>query len=129
MGLVRAYEKRLTLPFEWRLAGYEIIDCQGKFVAPVYDLLCNGESGDVRYLIAEIGGTVGISGRKVLLPKAILMRAGSGQVITSATLEYILESPPVDDPENPTSGEEKAILGHYGQKAGKESAGEEDQGK
>jgi len=113
MNWTLAFKKNLRLPFEWKLAGYDIIDSEDKFVSRVVDLLCEEETKMVRYLIGEIGGLMGISGKKVLIPASLITRAGSGQVIAAATLEMIQGSPPVDDPENPTSEEESAIFSHY----------------
>ncbi|MFQ5432156.1 MAG: PRC-barrel domain-containing protein [Nitrospinota bacterium] len=113
MNWALAFKKNLPLPFEWKLAGYDIIDSEDKFVSRVVELLCEEETKIVRYLIGDIGGLMGISGKKVLVPANLVTRAGSGQVIASTTLEMILDSPPVYDPENPTSEEESAIFSHY----------------
>jgi hypothetical protein len=110
---VCAFRGNIFLPYEWKLAGYDLIDAQDKYVSRVNDLLCEKETGKIRYLLAEIGGLMGISGKKVLVPASLLTRAGTGQVIASATLESIQDSPPLDDPENPTRDEEAAIFAHY----------------
>jgi len=116
MNWVRAFKNKVALPFEWRLWGYEIIDSQEKFVAPVLDLLVEKETGRVRYILAEIGGLLSIKGRMVVIPDCILTRAGSGQAVASATLEYIQDSPLIDDPDNITREEEEALYSHYGYK-------------
>ncbi len=113
MNWALAFKKNLPLPFEWKLAGYDIIDSEDKFVSRVVDLLCEEESKTVRYLIGEVGGLMGISGKMVLIPASLVTRAGSGQVIAAATLETIMSSPPVHDPENPTGEEESAVFLHY----------------
>lgn len=126
MGLVRGFRDGVNLPFEWRVKGYDVADSQEKFVAPVYDILCDGENGSVRYVIVEIGGMLGISGRKVLLPPAMLVRAGSGQMVTSVTLEQIMDSPAVLSVEDPTRSEEKAIFAYYNLKPYWAAAGMKD---
>lgn len=116
MNWVRAFRDHVNLPFEWRLAGYEVVDDQENFVSRVVDLLCEEESGKVRYLLGEIGGAMGIVGKKVLIPVSILTRTGSGQVVASAALENIQDSPMIDDAENPSRDEESAIFNHFGLK-------------
>jgi len=80
------------------------------------DLLVEKETGRVRYILAEIGGLLSIKGRMVVIPDCILTRAGSGQAVASATLEYIQDSPLIDDPDNITREEEEALYSHYGYK-------------
>lgn len=108
-----AFKENLALPFAWKLAGYNLIDFDDKFVSRVVELLCEEESEKVRYLIGDVGGLMGIAGKKVLVPASLLTRAGSGQVIVSTTLEMIQSSPPINNPESPTREEESAIFAHY----------------
>ena len=114
MNWVRAFRDNVSLPFEWHVNGFNVIDDQENIISKVIDLLCEEETGTVRYLIAELGGLMGISGRKVLLPVEILTRAGSGQVIVSTAREKIQDSPVINDVENPSRDEESAIQYHYG---------------
>ena len=93
-----------------------MVDDQENYVSRVVDLLCEEESGTVRYLLGEIGGVMGIAGKKVLIPAAILTRTGSGQVVASAALENIQDSPAIADVENPSRDEESAIFNHFGLK-------------
>ena len=116
MNWVRAFRDHVHLPFEWRLAGYELVDDQENYVSRVVDLLCEEESGKVRYLLGEIGGVMGIAGKKVLIPAAILTPTGSGQVVVTAALENIQDSPSIGDVENPSRDEESAIFSHFGLK-------------
>lgn len=113
MNWTLAFKQNIQLPFEWKLGGYNIIDFEDKFVSRVADLLCEEDSGKVRYVVGDIGGLMGIAGQKVLLPVNLITRAGSGQVIASTTLEMIQSSPPIKNPENPTRKEESAIFAHY----------------
>ncbi|MEE8484172.1 MAG: PRC-barrel domain-containing protein [Nitrospinota bacterium] len=111
---IRAFKKSIELSFEWRLAGYNVIDTEGNTVAPVLDLLCDEDSRKPRYLMAEIGGLMGIQGKVVLLPIGMLTRAGSGQVIANSTREQMQQAEPLDDPDNPKRREEEKIFIHYG---------------
>ena len=113
MNWTLAFKNNLRLPFEWKLAGYNLIDSEDKFVSQVVDLLCEEETGKVQYLVGDIGGLMGISGKKVLVPASLLTRAGSGQVVAATTLEMIMSAPPMDNPENPTRDEESALYLHY----------------
>ncbi len=116
MNWVSGFKDKADLPFEWRVYGFNVIDDQENIISRVIDLLCEEETGRVRYLIAEIGGFMGISGRKVLIPVDILTRAGSGQIVASIAREKIQDSPSVVDHENPTRDEESKIQYHYGQR-------------
>ncbi len=113
MSLTRAFRDGVDLPFEWRIRGYDVVDSQEKLVASVYDVICDVESGSACYVMVEIGGMLGISGRKVLLPTAMLVRAGSGQMVAGVTLERIMDSPAIENSENPTRDEEKKIFDYY----------------
>ncbi len=114
MNGIRAFKKAIELSFEWRLAGYNVIDIEGNTIAPVLDLLCEEDGHKPRYLMAEIGGLMGIQGKVVLLPVGMLTRAGSGQVIANSTREQIQQAELLDDPDNPNRREEEKIFIHYG---------------
>ena len=109
----RAFQNGIPLPFEWHLQRYEVLDSKGKPVAPVLDLLYDEKAGKVRYVMIEIGGAVGISGKKVLLAPGLLTRAGSGQLLCEVPMEIIEEAPPVEDENSPTREEEKAIYDYF----------------
>ncbi|MBI5178033.1 MAG: PRC-barrel domain-containing protein [Nitrospinae bacterium] len=111
--MIRAFQKEITLPFEWRLQHYEVVDSRGKVVAPVLDLLYDDAAKAVRYVMIEVGGAVGISGKRILMPPDLFTRAGSGQLLCEASTELIGDAPPIENAEHPTPEEEKAIFDYF----------------
>jgi hypothetical protein len=109
----RAFQNEIPLPFEWHLQRYEVVDSKGKSVAPVLDLLYDEKAKAVRYVMIEVGGAVGISGKKVLLMPELLTRAGAGQMLCEVSEQIIEEAPSPEDPEHPTREEEKAIYEYF----------------
>lgn len=129
MAWLRAFKSGTTLPLEWSVSGCELIDCVEEPVAPVFDLLCEEETGKIRYLIIELGGFLGITGRRVMLPLDLLKRAGMGQVVSNCTLKEIQDAPIADDHENPSMGEELEVFAHFGIKPYWERVGEKSVGR
>ncbi len=111
--MIRAFKNEVELPLEWRIQRYDVIDNKGKFVAPVQDLLWDPEAREVRYVMLEIGGVMRIAGKRLLVPPALFIRAGSGQVQALVAQEDIMDAPAPEDHEHPKRGEEEAIFDYF----------------
>ncbi len=111
--MIRAFKSDTNLPFEWRIRRFDVIDSTGKTVAPVLDLLYDPEARDVRYVMVEIGGLLRISGKRLLIPASLFIRAGSGQVQVLVSQEMLASSPAPEDAENPTRSEEEAVFSYF----------------
>lgn len=116
MGWLRVFKDNVAVSFEWRLKGFELIDRQEQFVAPVLELLYDEESGEVRYVTARLGGLLSIEGKGLLLPVDIIIKGGSGTLVVDAPLEHIGDTPSVENLENPGREEEELVFRHYGVK-------------
>ncbi len=111
--MIRAFQKNVPLPFEWRLQRYEVVDARGKVVSLVLDLLYDEKEKAVRYVITEIGGGPGVSGKRVLLPVEIVERAGNGILLCEVDEDRLMALPPLENRENPTRADERRIYDHF----------------
>ncbi len=111
--MIRAFQKNVPLPFEWRLQRYEVVDARGKVVSLVFDLLYDEKAKAVRYVITEIGGGPGVSGKRVLLPVEIVERAGAGILLCGVDEDRLMTLPPLENRENPTRADERRIYEHF----------------
>ena len=111
--MIKAFEKNISLPFEWRLQRYEVIDSRGKSVAPVRDLLYDDVAKAPRYVLIEIGGGIGVSGKMVLLPVEIIERGGNGLLLCEVSEEDMMGFPILKNSENPTRRDEERIFEHF----------------
>ncbi|MBI3582242.1 MAG: PRC-barrel domain-containing protein [Nitrospinae bacterium] len=111
--MIRAFQNNVVLPFEWRLQRYEVFDARGKSVSLVLDLLYDEKEKAVRYVITEIGGGVGVSGKRVLLPVEIVERAGNGILQCEVEEKRLMDLPPLENRENPTRKDEQRIYEHF----------------
>lgn len=111
--MIRAFKNEVTLPFEWRIRRFDVIDSAGKTVAPVLDLLWDTEAREVRYVMVEIGGLMSITGKRLLVPASLFIRAGSGQVQALVPLENLVGAPAPEDADQPSREEEDAIFSYF----------------
>jgi sporulation protein YlmC with PRC-barrel domain len=111
--MIRAFQKNVPLPFEWRLQRYEVVDARGKVVSLVFDLLYDEKAKAVRYVITDIGGGPGVSGKRVLLPVEIVERAGAGILLCEVDEDRLMALPPLENRENPTRADERRIYEHF----------------
>lgn len=111
--MIRAFTNDVDLPFEWRIRRYDVIDSTGKTVAPVMDLLYDAEAREVRYVMVEIGGLLGIAGKRLLIPSSLFIRVGSGQIQALVTQEILAGCPAAELFEQPTREEEEAVFSYF----------------
>lgn len=111
--MIRAFQNNVALPFEWRLQRYEVVDARGKAVSLVLDLLYDEKEKAVRYVITDVGGGVGVSGKRVLLPVEIVERAGNGILLCEVEEKVLMDLPPLENRENPTREDERRIYEYF----------------
>ena len=111
--MIRAFKNDIDLPFEWRIRRFDVIDSTGKTVAPVMDLLYDPEAREVRYVMVEIGGLLGIAGKRLLIPASLFIRVGSGQVQALVSQEILVGCPAPEFAERPARGEEEAVFSYF----------------
>ncbi len=110
------FRENIAVPLEWRVNGFEMIDSMEKFVAPVKDLLYDEEAEKIRYVIATMGGGIGIRGKDLVIPLAMISDGGSGTLVVNSTAEHMSEAPMVENIENPDRDFEEKMFRHYGVK-------------
>ena len=114
--MIQAFQNNVALPFEWRLQRYEVVDTRGKTVSRVLDLLYDEKEKAVRYVITDIGGGVGVLGKRVLLPVEIVERAGNGILLCKVEEKVLMDLPPLENREKPTQEDERRIYEYFERK-------------
>ncbi len=111
-----AFRDSADIPFDWRVKGFELIDSQDKFIAPVYDLLVAEKGGEVRYVAATMGGLMGIRGKSLILPAELITKGGAGTLMVNASNSLLNDAPLIEDIENPSRKEEDEVFRYFGLK-------------
>lgn len=109
----RALRDNVEIPPAWRLRFFEAIDNKGAFIAPVLDVLWDVEAHEPRYVLLEIGGGVGVTGKRIILPEKAVVRLGGGQVQALYSQQTVFDVPVPRDPEHPKREEEEEIFQYF----------------
>ena len=109
MGLVTASSVKFDLKTSARVIGYYIYDIMDNDVADIRDLLVDERTHEPRYAVIEIGGLMGISGKKVLIPWGALTKGGISRMDIYCPAEQIMAAPSCLKPMAPTRAEEESI--------------------
>lgn len=96
-----------------RMIGAYIYDKNNDLVARIDSLLTEPLTYLPRYLTFQIGGLLGVEGKRILLPVEISEFQDIGRVKTSWRKESLKDAPTAEDPENPTMEEEELILSYF----------------
>ena len=114
MPLVTASSINFDLAQQHHVIGYYIYDNMEKDVAAVRNLLVDKDTKYPRYVVIEIGGLMGVRGRKLLIPWKALRRGGVSRLNIGIPSEQVQTAPLPLSQLEPTRVEEESIHRYFG---------------